>query len=242
MMKRRFNFIKFLSIFLILVFLLNFIIHIVLFVNEQDITDLIFATLNGFYLVIYALFLLISKFAKNYLFVYDNFYPVNGVNIIKEATLKNSKKTNKYKKYRLDSLIEENYIFVDRKKKFSFKLVKIDEDRKVMIIKNKYLDKYFSSSYEMDYELMLKHYYSNHEIIPYSSDAIVKNKRNIGIINETNGNFVVSMYRHKVPIGISSLKKIEEINVGWEYNGSSSDDGIEYFDSYEQAREYILNY
>lgn len=241
-MKRRFNFIKFLSIFLILVFLLNFIIHIVLFVNEQDITDLIFATLNGFYLVIYALFLLISKFAKNYLFVYDNFYPVNGVNIIKEATLKNSKKTNKYKKYRLDSLIEENYIFVDRKKKFSFKLVKIDEDRKVMIIKNKYLDKYFSSSYEMDYELMLKHYYSNHEIIPYSSDAIVKNKRNIGIINETNGNFVVSMYRHKVPIGISSLKKIEEINVGWEYNGSSSDDGIEYFDSYEQAREYILNY
>lgn len=213
MMKRRFNFIKFLSIFLILVFLLNFIIHIVLFVNEQDITDLIFATLNGFYLVIYALFLLISKFAKNYLFVYDNFYPVNGVNIIKEATLKNSKKTNKYKKYRLDSLIEENYIFVDRKKKFSFKLVKIDEDRKVMIIKNKYLDKYFSSSYEMDYELMLKHYYSNHEIIPYSSDAIVKNKRNIGIINETNGNFVVSMYRHKVPIGISSLKKLRRLTL-----------------------------
>lgn len=29
-----------------------------------------------------------------------------------------------------------------------------------MIIKNKYLDKYFSS-YEMNYELMLKHYYSN---------------------------------------------------------------------------------
>lgn len=242
MMKRKFNFIKFLSIFLILVFLLNFIIHIVLFVNEQDITDLIFAILNGFCLVIYALFLLISKSAKNYLFVYDNFYPVNGVNIIKEATLINSKKTNKYKKYRLDSLIEENYIFVDRKKKITFKLVKIDEDRKVMIIKNKYLNKYFSSSYEMDYELMLKHYYSNHEIILYPSDAIVKNNRNIGIINQTNGKFVVSMYRHKVPIGISSLKEIDKLNVGWEYNGSSSDDGIEYFDSYEQAREYILNY
>lgn len=49
------------------------------------------------------------------------------------------------------------------------------------------------------------------------------------------------MYRHKVPIGISSFK-IEELNVSWEYNCSSSDDGIEYFDSYEQAREYILHY
>lgn len=222
-------------------FSLSFIISVVLFASEQVITDLILAIVSGICLVIYALFLLISKFAKNYLFVYDNFYPVNGVNIIKKATLKNSKKTNKYKKYGLDSLIEENYIFVDRKKKISFKLVKIDEDRKVMIIKNKYLDKYFSS-YEMDYELMLKHYYSNHEIIPYSSDAIVKDNRNIGVINEINGKFVVSMYRHNVPIGISSLKEIDKLNVSWQYNGSSSDDGIEYFYSYEKAKEYILNY
>lgn len=240
-MKRRINFINFLSIFLIFDFSLSFIISVVLFASEQGITDLILAIVSGICLVIYALFLLISKSAKNYLFVYDNFYPVNGVNIIKKATLKNSKKTNKYKKYGLDSLIEENYIFVDRKKKISFKLVKIDEDRKVMIIKNKYLDKYFSS-YEMDYELMLKHYYSNHEIIPYSSDAIVKDNRNIGVIDEINGKFVVSMYRHNVPIGISSLKEIDKLNVSWQYNGSSSDDGIEYFYSYEKAKEYILNY
>lgn len=240
-MKRRINFINFLSIFLIFAFSLSFIISVVLFASEQDITDLILAIVSGICLVIYA-FLLISKSTKNYLFVYDNFYPVNGVNIIKEAILKNSKKTNKYKKYGLNSLIEENYIFVDRKEKISFKLVKIDENRKVMIIKNKYLDKYFSSSYEMDYELMLKHYYSNHEIIPYSSDAIVKDNRNIGVINEINGKFVVSMYRHNVPIGISSLKEIDKLNVSWQYNGSSSDDGIEYFYSYEEAREYILNY
>ena len=227
---------------MIFVFSLNFIISVVFFASEQGIADLILAIVSGICLVIYTLFLLISKSAKNYLFVYDNFYPVNGVNIIKEATLKNSKKTNKYKKYGLDSLIEENYIFVDRKKKISFKLVKVDEDRKVMIIKNKYLDKYFSSSYEMDYELMLKNYYSNHEIIPYSSDAIVKDNRNIGVINEINGNFVVSMYRHNVPIGIYSLKEIDKLNVSWEYNGSSGDNGIEYFDSYEQAKKYILNY
>lgn len=110
-----------------------------------------------------------------------------------------------------------------------------------MIIKNKYLDKYFSS-YEMNYELMLKHYYSNHEIISYSSDAIVKDNRNIGVINEINGKFVVSMYRHNLPIGIFSLKEIDKRNVSWQYKGSSSDNGIEYFDSYEQAREYILNY
>lgn len=123
------------------------------------------------------------------------------------------------------------------RKKISFKLVKVDEDRKVMIIKNKYLDKYFSSSYEMDYELMLKNYYSNHEIIPYSSDAIVKDNRNIGVINEINGNFVVSMYRHNVSIGIYSLKEIDKLNVSWEYNGSSGDNGIEYFDSYEQDQK-----
>lgn len=189
----------------------------------------------------YVLFLLISKSSKNYSFVYDDFYLANGVNIIKEATLKNSIETNKYKKYGLDSLIEEKYTFVDGKNKISFKLIKIDEVRKVMVIKNKYFQKYISS-YEIDYELMLNHYYSNHEIVPYSSDAIVKNKRNIGIINEINGKFVVSMYRRKVPIGISSFKKIEERNVSWEYNGSSSYDGIEYFDSYEQTREYILRY
>lgn len=82
-----------------------------------------------------------------------------------------------------------------------------------MIIKSKYYDKYFLSSYEMNYELMMKNYYLNHEIIPYSSDAIAKNKRNIGVINEINGKFIVTMYRHHVPIGISSLKEIKKLNV-----------------------------
>ena len=50
------------------------------------------------------------------------------------------------------------------------------------------------------------------------------------------------MYRHNLPIGIFSLKEIDKRNVSWQYKGSSSDNGIEYFDSYEQAREYILNY
>ena len=80
---------------MIFVFSLNFIISVVFFASEQGIADLILAIVSGICLVIYTLFLLISKSAKNYLFVYDNFYPVNGVNIIKEATLKNSKKTNK---------------------------------------------------------------------------------------------------------------------------------------------------
>ena len=50
------------------------------------------------------------------------------------------------------------------------------------------------------------------------------------------------MYGHKVPIGISLLKEIDKLNVGWQYNGSSNDDGIEDFDSYDQARKYILRY
>lgn len=240
-MNRRINFINFLSIFLIFAFLLNFIISVVLFASEQGITDLILAIVSGICLVIFALFLLISKSAKNYSFVYDNFYLVNGVNIIKEATLKNSKKTNKYKKYGLDLLTKENYIFVYKKKKISFKLVKIDEDRKVMIIKNKYFDKYFSSSYEKDRELMIKHYYCNHEIISYPNDAVIKDKKNIGIINEIEGKFFVSLYQLNVPIAVSSLKEVNKVNVGWEYIGCSNDDGIEHFSSYEEAKEYILS-
>lgn len=50
------------------------------------------------------------------------------------------------------------------------------------------------------------------------------------------------MYGHKVPIGISLLKEIDKLNVGWQYNGSSNDDGIEDFDFYDQARKYILRY
>lgn len=192
-MKKRFSFID----FLIVVFLLNLIISVILFVNERDVEDLIFAILNGLCFVIYVLFLLSSQFSKKYLFVYDDFYLVNGVNIIKESK---TKKISKYKKYGLDSLIEERYAFINEKNKITFKLVKIDNDRKVIVIKNKYFEKYISSFYEKDYELMLNYYYSSHEIVPYSSEQIVKNKRNIGIINEINGKFVVSMYRHKVPI------------------------------------------
>lgn len=72
-MKRKINFINFLSIFLIFAFSLSFIISVVLFAGEQGITDLILAIVSRICLVIYALFLLISKSAKNYLFVYDNF-------------------------------------------------------------------------------------------------------------------------------------------------------------------------
>lgn len=72
-MKRKINFINFLSIFLIFAFSLSFIISVVLFAGEQGITDLILAIVSGICLVIYALFLLISKSTKNYLFVYDNF-------------------------------------------------------------------------------------------------------------------------------------------------------------------------
>ena len=109
-----------------------------------------------------------------------------------------------------------------------------------MIIKNKYFDKYFSNFYEKDRELMLKHYYCNHEIISYPNDAVIKDKKNIGIINEIEGKFFVSLYQLNVPIAVSSLKEVNKVNVGWEYIGCSNDDGIEYFSSYEEAKKYIL--
>lgn len=106
-----------------------------------------------------------------------------------------------------------------------------------MIISNKKFDKYFINSCLEDYETTRNHYYLNHEIIPINKGAIIINKNNIGVISEINCKFFISIYKYEILICISSLKELSRFNVGWKYNGSSSDDGIESFYSYEKAKE-----
>ena len=51
--------------------------------------------------------------------------------------------------------------------------------------------------------------------------------------------FVVARYRHYVPVEIHRLNDISNYKVGWDYIGDSHDDGIQYFESFESAEEYI---
>ena len=129
---------------------------------------------------------------------------------------------------------------MEGKVKFSFKLIKVNDAKKVMILSNKTFDKFFSSSYYQDYEEMKLHYLLNHEITPFNNDAIVKNKEIIGIISEVNNKFTVSFYRYVLSIGIFSLKEIKKYDGSWKHDGSSINSGIEYFNSYDEAKSYIL--
>lgn len=87
---------------------------------------------------------------------------------------------------------------------------------------------------------MKLHYLLNNEITPFNNDAIVKNKEIIGIISEVNNKFTVSFYRYVLSIGIFSLKGIKKYDGNWEYDGSSINSGIEYFNSYDEAKSYTL--
>ena len=122
------------------------------------------------------------------------------------------------------------------KVKFSFKLIKVNDAKKVMIVFNKTFDKFFSPTYYEDSEEMELHYLLNREIIPLNNDAIVKNKEVIGIISEVNNKFTVSFYRYVLSIGIFLLKEIKKYDGSWKYDGSSINSGIEYFNSYDEAR------
>ena len=57
-------------------------------------------------------------------------------------------------------------------------------------------------------------------------------------MKELEEKYTIIRYRHQVPIGID-IKHILNYTVGWENIGSLHDEGISYFDSIEQAEEYI---
>ena len=77
------------------------------------------------------------------------------------------------------------------------------------------------------------------DIVPMTGDHVFyKNKRNVFKIEELEGKYTIIRYRHQVPIGIY-IKHILNYTVGWENIGSLHDEGISYFDSIEQAEEYI---
>ena len=110
----------------------------------------------------------------------------------------------------------------------------------MIIYRMKNLPDSFYEDLNKSREAAIEHYYKNHDITPIEEESVVyKNKRNAYKIKEVNGNFVVERYIHYVPVEIHRLNDISNYNVGWDYIGDSHDDGIQYFESYESAEEYI---
>ena len=231
-----------LSLLLICSFSSNLILHIVFYINDKQIGDLIFSIVCGVCLIAYVVVLIIAEkmTVKQYCIVYDDYYLVNGINIILESKFVSSKKINKFKKYCIDANLDDIYQYTRENYFIDFAIINIDEYRKLIVVNKCNIDvDDLYSVFAKDKEEMLKHYYANHEIEKFGDDnAIVINKRNIALIKEYNDKYCVLKYRHYVPIEID-LKYFNTYKIGWDYIGGSHDDGIEYFESYEKAEEYI---
>ena len=230
-----------LSILLISVFLLNTVLYISLYIDEQTIHNLIFLILYPTCLVIYVSGFVFSKIykEKSFLIIYNDFFEICGKSILDSKVV--CERNNKsYKKYGLSENVEKKNFFSYGGLNIDFGIMNLDQNRKLMIIyKMKALNDSYLEEFYTSIERAKEQYYKNNDIVPMTGDHVFyKNKRNAFKIEELEGKYTIIRYRHQVPIGIY-IKHILNYTVGWENIGSLHDEGISYFDSIEQAEEYI---
>ena len=234
--------IDWISIILISVFSFNSCISVYLCIVDPDGTTLFRALMYPICLIAYIILLIVVKnyTSKRYLIIYDDYFEIHGKSIF-DSTLVSERKNFRYLKYEISSSVEKKFIFTDGDFIIDFGLIEIDSTRKLMIIyRMKNLPDSFYEDFNKSREDAIEHYYKNHDITPIKEERVIyKNKRNAYNIKEENGKFVVARYRHYVPVEIHRLNDISNYNVGWDYIGDSHDDGIQYFETYESAEEYI---
>lgn len=240
-MKKRFS-IEWLSILLISMFSLNTIGHIFLYIDDSSIYNLIPLILYPSCLLTYIVVLIFSKtyHERRFLLIYDDFFEIYGKSIF-DSKLICECENKKYVKYGLTNTKEKRYEFLLDNFIINFGLIDIDHNKKLMII---YKVKNAKDDY---YEIILEaknkakeHYYENNDVKPLEYENVFyKNKRNAYRICERNGKFVVIKYRHYVPVDIHSIKDIIDYKSSWEFLGDSHDDGLDFFETYDKAVEYI---
>lgn len=242
-MKKRFL-LDWISILLIFAFSLNSIIHIFLYIEDQSVFNLISLILYPSCLAVYVLTLVIFKVHNNkvYLIIYNNFFEIYGKSVL-AAKLLHERKNKKYLKYGLICTHEKIYEFSYNDLIVHFGLFEIDGNRKLMIVyKIKNIKEDFYEEFWKSIEKANKHYYENNYISILEGDNIFyKNKRNAFQIKEVDGQFIVMEYRHYIPIEIHSIKYLSECKDRWEYIGDSLENGLQYFETYEKAKEYIMS-
>lgn len=234
--------IDWISIILISVFSFNSCISVYLCIVDPDGSTFFRALMYPICLIAYIILLVIVKnhTSKRYLIIYDDYFEIKGQSIFGSKFI-SEKKNYKYLKYGISSTVEKKFIFTVEELIIEFGLINIDCTRKLMIIyKMQNLPDIFYEDFNNSIEDAIEHYYKNHEIIPLEEENLLyKNMRNAYRIKEVNGKFVVLRYRHYVPVEIHRLNDISNYNVGWDYIGNSHDDGIQCFETYESAAEYI---
>ena len=236
--------IDWLSILLISTFSLNTIINIFLYIEEQNAFGLFRLILYPFCLVFYILVLIISKVYgnKKYLIIYNDFFEIYDKSIF-DSKLVRECKNKKYIRYGLAYTHEKRYEFSYNELILDFGLIKIDDNKKLMIIyKIKNLQDDFYEALFVAFKKAREHYYDNNEICHIEgNDVFYKNKRNAFQIKEVNGKFNIIRYRHYIPIEIHRIKFLANYKVDWEYIGSTHEDGMRYFETYDEARDYIIS-
>ena len=236
--------IDWLSILLIFAFSFNSVNHIFLYIKEQNAFNLFGLILYPLCLVIYILVLIISKVYGNnkYLIIYNDFFEIYDKSIF-DSKLVCERKNNKYVRYGLTYTHEKRYEFSYNELIIDFGLIKIDNNKKLMTVyKIKNIQKDFYEVFSASLSKAREYYYKTNEICPLVGDDIFyKNRRNAFQIEEVNGQFNVIKYRHYVPVEIHDIKDLSNYNVYWKYIGSTYTDGINYFETYEKAREYIIS-
>ena len=242
-MKKKFA-TAWLSILLISTFSLNTIISIFLYIEEQNAFGLVRLILYPFCLVFYILVLIISKVYENkkYLIIYNDFFEIYDKSIF-DSKLVRECKNKKYIRYGLTYTHEKRYEFSYNELILDFGLIKIDDNKKLMIIyKIKNFQADFYDAWFVAVEKAREHYYDNNEICHIEgNDVFYKNKRNAFQIKEVNGKFNIIRYRHDIPIEIPSIKFLSNYKVDWEYIDSTYEDGMLYFETYDEARDYIIS-
>ena len=242
-MRKKFS-TDWLSILLISTFSINTIISIFLYIENQDAFGLFRLILYPFCLVSYIFVLIISKVYgnKKYLIIYNDFFEIYDKSIF-DSKLVRECKNKKYIRYGLAYTHEKRYEFSYNESIIDFGLIKIDDNKKLMIIyKIKNLKDDFYEAFSDAIKKAIKHYYDNNEICRLEgNDVFYKNKRNAFQIKEVNGKFNIIRYRHYVPIEIHSIKFLSNNKVDWEYIGSTHEDGLQYFETYDEAKDYIIS-
>lgn len=228
------------SILLIFVFSVNSIISLFLYLNEQNTSNFVRLLLYLIALFIYIILLITIKLHSNnkYILIYDNCFELYGKNIF-DSKILSEKKTNKYSKFGLKNVVEKKCEFSYDKLIITFGLIEIDSSRKLMIIyKIKNMNDDFYKTYLESIENAKLHYYANNEVEPLKGEYFFfKNKRNAYQIEEKNKKYYVNKYRHYVPIEIY-IKNIVDSKPSW-VRIRDSHEGLDFFDSYEKAEEYV---
>lgn len=246
-MKKRFTIIDWLLFFIVFSFSLNIIVHVFLYVEEQNIYDLFQMILCSFCLIVIVVPWIIKKVYRHYLYIiiYNDFFEIYDKSIFNSLFIC-ERENKKYLKYGLTSTCEQIYEYSYNDLIIDFGLIRIDDNRKLMIIYKfrnfKNFQNGFNEAFLKSQIQAIEHYYENNVISPLAGETtFYKNKRNAFQVKKVDGGFVAAKYRHDIPVVIHSIKALPNYEIGWKYIGDSYQNGLEYFESYEKAKEYIMS-